>query len=108
MLDAVTGTATVPGPVTRPTQPVLTPLQKMAAYANDLVRDVAGKTVTALKPSNLLVPGGAPAVSASLKAVEAVGAAGTAAAEGIKEGFSKAALIITLVAVFVVYRVIKG
>lgn len=102
-----TGIPVVPGPIT-PSGQTLTPLQQLANLTGGFIRTVAERTAEAIKPANIFVPGGAAAAKASVQAAEAVGKAGTAAAEGIKSGFSKATLILTLLGVFLVYRLIKG
>jgi hypothetical protein len=81
--------------------------QKLAGIASGILKRSAATTVEALKPGNIFVPGGSKAANAAAQVAGAATEVAKSAGEGIKAGFSRATLIITLVAAFLLWRFLK-
>lgn len=80
---------------------------RLAQIAGGFLNRTAATTADLLKPGNLFVPGGSKVAVAAAETARNTSSVVAAAGEGIKAGFSKATLVITLVLAFVVWRLLR-
>ena len=71
------------------------------------VKSLAERTVGALKPGSLLVPGGTEATKAAARTAESAAVVAESAGEGIKSGFKMATFVVVLLVGLFLWKTFK-